>query len=81
MINICGDYCGMVAAVVVIGAVILVIAPTVAVTTKMITTARVIKDDTEVVNPKETVIIHTMINMNVMIGERYNVMEEDKQSK
>ena len=71
----------MVAAVVVIRTVILVIAPAVAETTKMMTTARVIKNETEVVNPQETVIFHIKINMIAMIGERYNVMEEDKQSK
>ena len=40
-----------------------------------------IKNETEFVNPKETVIFHTKINMTTMMGEKYNVMQEDKQSK
>ena len=37
------------------------------------TTTRVVKDETQVVNPKETVIFHTKINMTAMIKERSNV--------
>ena len=40
-----------------------------------------IKNETEVVNPKETIVFHTKITMTAMIGEIYNVMEEDKQSR
>lgn len=50
-------------------------------TTKIVATAGVITDETEVVNPKESVIFRIKITMTAMIGETYNIMEEDKHSK
>ena len=55
--------------------------PVVTVTTKMVATVGVITDETEVVNPKESVIFHIKITMTAMIGETNNVMEKDKHSK
>ena len=60
---------------------VVVNAPAVAVTTKMVATVGVITDETEVINPKESVIFHIKITMTAMIGETDNVMEEDKHTK
>ena len=47
----------------------------------MVATVGVITDETEVINPKESVIFHIKITMIAMIGETDNFMEEDKHSK